>query len=75
MSLVLCEKRRSALVAKEPRDPIAFFGQRPMLLRGTLGDDQVLAAHDHGVRGRAARDVMAVPTMARNSKFSFPLIS
>src|ERR1700730_4719100 len=62
MSLVLCEKRRSALVAKEPRDPIAFFGQRPMLPRGTLGDDHVLAAHDHGVRGRAARDVLAVPT-------------
>src|SRR5580704_2785349 len=69
MSLVLCEQRRSTLLAKEPRDPIAFFGQRPVLPRGTLGDDHVLAAHDHGVRWRTARDVLAVSAMARNSKF------
>jgi|SRR5580704_5495386 hypothetical protein len=68
MSLVLCEQRRSAPLAKEPRDPIAFFGQRPMLPCSTLGDDHVLTAHDHGVRWRTARDVLAVPTMARNSK-------
>jgi len=45
MLLVLCEERRSA-----PRDPIAFGRQRPVLLRGTLRDRHILAAHDHRVR-------------------------